>query len=710
MKELNLKIAGMHCGSCALNIEKNLARLEGVEKVQVSYGSEKAQVKYDPEKISLDDLKQAVKEVGYKVIDENEDKDDKTKKNNLPLYRLVLAILLSLPLLLIMFGLDINAWTQHHLAFVVVFILGFTFHKNAFLLLKKGQANMDTLISLGTISAYFFSLWAILNNQHLYFETAAIITTLILLGKYLENRGKEKASRAIEKLMELKANTARVISGDSIKEKKLDEVEIGEIILVKPGEKIPLDGQVIEGRSVVDQSMLTGESMPQNLEPGGKVFGATINIDGTLKIKVLKTSENSILSQIIQIVEQTQQFKAPMQKLADRISSIFVPIIIALAIITAITIYIITGSFSLAIIRAVTILVIACPCALGLATPLAIMVGTGIGAKKGILIKSGESFELAKNIDTVIFDKTGTLTTGKMELQNIISNPEAQFESNKVLKIAKSLAVNSTHPLSEAVSDYESSSDLAQIDNFKELPGLGISGECREHKTKLLLGNKKLISENNISSSFIENIEKQEKGKNILFVAHGEKLIGALILKDEIKAKAPEAIENIKSLGLKTMLLSGDNKSATSEVAEKLKIDDYQAELMPEQKLAVIDELQANDKKIIFVGDGINDAPALVKADLGIAMGSGTDIAKESGQIVIIGSGPDKIFGAINLSRKTFSIIKQNLFWAFIYNVLTIPLAIFGLVSPMLAALAMSLSSISVVANSLRLHYITKND
>ena len=707
MKELNLKIAGMHCGSCALNIEKNLARLEGVEEVKVSYGNEKAQVKYDPQKISLDDLKKTVKQVGYEVVDE--DKGDINKKNRLPLYRLILAIALTLPLFLIMFGLNVDPWIQHHLAFVVVFFLGFNFHKNAFLLLKKGQANMDTLISMGTLSAYFFSLWALLNNQHLYFEAAAVITTLILLGKYLENRGKEKASRAIEKLMDLKATTARIVKDGETKDKKIEEVEKGEIILVKPGEKIPLDGEVIDGRSVVDQSMLTGESMPQNMEPGKKVFGATINMDGTLKIKVLKTSDNSILSQIIKIVEQTQQFKAPMQKLADRISSIFVPVIITLAIITGVVLYIITGSFSLAIIRAVTILVIACPCALGLATPLAIMVGTGIGAKKGILIKSGESFELAKNIDTVIFDKTGTLTTGKMKLQNIISNSDAGFKSEKVLKIAKSLAVNSNHPLSEAVSEYKENSDLAQIDKFKELPGLGISGECKEHQTRLLLGNRKLMSEHNISSSFIEKTEEQEKGKNILFVAHGDKLIGALILKDEIKAKAKEAIENIKALGLKTMLLSGDNKNATHEVAEKLKLDDYQAELMPEEKLQVIDKLQAKDKKIIFVGDGINDAPALVKADLGIAMGSGTDIAKESGKIVIISSEPEKIFSAIDLSKKTFNIIKQNLFWAFIYNVLTIPLAIFGLVSPMVAALAMSLSSVSVVANSLRLHYITKN-
>ena len=708
MKKVTLKIAGMHCSSCALNIEKSLSHLKGVKEVKVNYASEKAQVKYDPNQVNVGDLKQSVKEVGYQVIDEN--KQTKNKKNPLPLYRLILAILLTLPLFAMMFGLEFEPWLQHHLAFIVVFILGFVFHKSAFMLLKKGQVNMDTLISLGTLSAYFFSLWALINNEPLYFESAATITTLILLGKYLENRGREKASKAIEKLMDLKANTARIIENGVHKEKKIENVEVGEIIIVKPGEKIPLDGQVIKGRSTVDQSMLTGESVPQNLEIGKKAFGATINIDGTLEIKVSKNSEDSILSQIIKIVEQTQQFKAPMQKLADKISSIFVPIIISIAIITAIILYLVSGSISLAIIRAVTILVIACPCALGLATPLAIMAGTGIGAKKGILIKSGESFELAKNIDTVVFDKTGTLTTGKMQMQKIITNQKHEFSSNKILKIAQSLTINSTHPLSKAVSEYQQKSDLVEIENFKELPGLGISGKCKTHQNKLLLGNKKLMLQNNINSSFIEETEAEQKGKNILFVAHDNRVIGAIILKDEIKIQAKQAIENIKSLGLKTIVLSGDNKNATSEVASKLDIDEYKAELMPEEKLKVIDKLQAENKKLIFVGDGINDAPALVKADLGIAMGSGTDIAKESGKIIIINNEPSKIFSAIDLSIKTFTIIKQNLFWAFIYNVLTIPLAIFGLISPMIAALAMSLSSVSVVANSLRLHYITKNN
>jgi Cu+-exporting ATPase len=710
MKEINLKITGMHCSSCALNIEKNLKRLEGVEEVKVNYASEKAQIKYDPNKVNLDKFKYTVKEIGYEIVNEDKDKNKNNKKNSLPLYRLILAILLTMPLFTMMFGLNINPWLQHHLAFIVVFVLGFVFHKNAVLLLKKGQVNMDTLISLGTLSAYFFSLWALLNQKPLYFESAAIITTLILLGKYLENKGKERASQAIKKLMDLKADTARVIEDGVYKDKKLVDVKVGEIILVKPGEKIPLDGQVIKGRSTVDQSMLTGESVPKNLEIGKKAFGATINIDGTLEIKVNKTSENSILSQIIKIVEQTQQFKAPMQKLADKISSIFVPTIIAIALITAVILYLVSGSISLAIIRAVTILVIACPCALGLATPLAIMVGTGIGAKKGILIKSGESFELAKNIDTVIFDKTGTLTTGQMQVQKIIANQETDFSSDKVLKIAQSLAINSTHPLSQAVVEYKREAELTEIENFKELPGLGISGKCKKHQNQLLLGNKKLMFKNNIKSNFIEKIETKEKGRNILFVAHNNQIIGALSLKDEIKPKAKKAIENIKSLGLKTMMLSGDNKNATSEVANKLAIDEYKAELMPEEKLKVIDKLQADNKKVIFIGDGINDAPALVKADLGIAMGSGTDIAKESGKIVIISNEPTKIFSAINLSKKTFNIIKQNLFWAFIYNLLTIPLAILGLVSPMIAALAMSFSSVSVVANSLRLYYITKND
>ncbi|MCF7819940.1 MAG: cation-translocating P-type ATPase [Candidatus Pacebacteria bacterium] len=711
MKEINLKIAGMHCSSCAFNIEKSLSQLDGVKDVSVNYASEKASLKYNPEKIDLDKLKQSVKKVGYQVISEEDEENNKSKKeNNWSLIRVSLATILTLPLLLIMFGLEMNPWLQHHLSFIVVFILGYNFHKNAFLLIKKGQTNMDTLISLGTLSAYFFSLWALLNNQHLYFESAATITTLILLGKYLESRGKQKASQAIKKLLELKAETARVIEGDKSKDVKIEEVKVGQIILVKPGEKIPLDGKVISGTSTVDQSMLTGESLPLNLEPGKKVFGATINLDGTLSIEVSKNSQDSTLSQIIKVVEETQKFKAPMQKLADKISSVFVPIIIAIALITAISLFFVSGSISMAIIRAVTILVIACPCALGLATPLAIMVGTGIGAKQGILIKNGESFELAKNIDTVIFDKTGTLTTGKISVQKILSHFDSNIDKNQILKIAQSLAINSNHPLSQALSNYqaETTLPLASIINFKEEPGLGIFGQCQDHKNTLYLGNKKLMAKHNISDEWLKEIEETETGKNILFVAQDKKIIGAITLKDEIKGKAQETIEKIKGLGLKTLLLSGDNKSATQEVANKLKLNDFKAELMPAEKLQVISDLQSQGKKIIFIGDGINDAPALVKADLGIAMGSGTDIAKESGQIIIINSQVEKIYSAIKLSKKTFKIIKQNLFWAFIYNIITIPLAIFGLVSPMIAAVAMSLSSVSVVANSLRLYKVSK--
>jgi len=500
----------------------------------------------------------------------------------------------------------------------------------------------------------------------------------------------------------------------------VDEVKIGDVILVKPSEKIPLDGEVIEGESNVDESMLTGESMPVEKGRGSKVYGATINEDGAVKIRVTQTGEGTVLSQIIKTVEEAQGSKAPIQKLADQISGIFVPVVISIAMLTFLGWYFIAGNFSIALINAVAVLVIACPCALGLATPTAIMVGTGKGAKNGILFKNGESFERAKNITMAVFDKTGTLTKGTPLVNSVVVNPESDFppagnashsdagREEKIVKIAASIAKNSEHPLSKAVEKYarEKNIQLANFGNFKEIKGKGITAVCEEHQKQVMLGNKKILEDNNISTQWADQILNDEKlgvGTR-LFVAHGGKVVGAIIVADAARDEAKKVVADLKKTGLKVAMITGDNQKTAEAMAKKLGVENVLAEVLPSQKSAEIKRLQKQGEKVVFVGDGINDAPSLVQADLGIAMGSATDIAKEAGQIILMQNNLEKVTEAIRTSKQTFGAIKQNLFWAFIYNVIAIPLAISGVLSPIIAAGAMSFSSISVVLNSLRIY------
>jgi Cu+-exporting ATPase len=488
----------------------------------------------------------------------------------------------------------------------------------------------------------------------------------------------------------------------------IHEVKVGDIFLVRPGEKIPLDGIVLEGESNVDEAMLTGESLPVEKKKYSSVFGATVNQDGMLKIKVMQVGEGTVLAQIIKTVEEAQGSKAPIQRLADKISGIFVPIVIALAAFTFFGWYFAAHNFTLSLINTVSVLVIACPCALGLATPAAIMVGTGRGAKSGILFKSGESFERAKDISLVVFDKTGTLTKGKPEVQKIVANSAYSYDENKILKIAASLAKNSEHPLSKAIAKYAQKNNiaLAEMGNIKEIRGKGVVGKCVEHKTKLLLGNKKLLEENQIGAEWADEILNDEKlgvGTR-LFVAHGENIVGAIIVADDIREESREMISDLKKMGLKIAMISGDNKKTAEAVAKELEIEKVLAEVLPSEKAAEINKLQESGEKIIFVGDGINDAPSLVQADLGIAMGNAQDIAKEAGQIILVQNNLRKVVEAIKVSRLTFKTIRQNLFWAFGYNVVAIPLAAAGLLNPVIAAAAMAFSSASVVANSLRIY------
>jgi Cu+-exporting ATPase len=722
MKKEILKIKGMHCASCATNISNALKKEEGVKSADVNFAIEKASVDFDEEKIDLEKIKKTVVDAGYEVEDHTmvnhavheHHQDESEKKQKI---KMILSIILALPVVVRMFwmwevggeflSISFTDWIQHDLTFIIVFILGWQFHKGAFKQLRKGKANMDSLVSLGTLTAYFYSLYAMFAGGSLYFESAAAITSLILLGRYLELKTRGRASRAMKKLMELGVKKARLIIDEKEFEINVNKIKVEDIILVKPSEKIPLDGIVISGESSVNESMLTGESLPVFKSKNDKVFGATINQDGVLKIKVTQVGENTILAQIIKTVEEAQMYKAPIQKLADRIAGVFVPIVIAVALLTLLGWYLKVDEIGVSIINAVAVLVIACPCALGIATPIAIMVGTSVGARNGILIKNGESFEKAKNIDTVIFDKTGTLTKGEPRVQEIIIN-KYNFNIERVTKIAASLASHSEHPLSKAVALFgkEKKIQLAQLENIKEISGQGISAICLEHKTKVLLGNKKLMEENNIDTRWIDKIidKKAETGGTIIFLSHGEKIIGAILIADEIKESAKEAVLKIRDMNLEPIMISGDNKSTARAVAEKIGIKKYLAEVLPQEKQSEVKKMQEKNKKIIFVGDGINDAPSLVQADLGIAMGSGTDIAKEAGNIIIMKNDPLKVAEAMKLSQKTFKIIKQNLFWAFFYNVLAIPLAIAGLINPMIAAVAMSVSSITVITNSLRIY------
>lgn len=722
MIKTTLNIQGMHCASCAANITKSLKKQAGIENANVNFATEKAYIDYDEKNINIEEIKKTITGAGdYKiaekkevVLEEHEHGGDEKQLKT----KAILAIILSLPLVSRMawkwevsgsfLNISLTNWAEAVLAFIVVFIFGYQFHINAAKQLKKFKSNMDSLISLGTLTAFFYSLYALFYGGFLYFESAATITALILLGKYLEVKSKGKASQAMRKLMELGVKKARLIKNDQEEMVDIENIKPGDIILAKPSEKVPLDGVVIEGRSNIDEAMLTGESLPVSKNKGDKVFGATINQNGILKIKITETGENTVLAQIIKTVEEAQMYKAPIQKLADRISAVFVPIVIGVALLTFGGWYFIGGEISISIIYAVTVLIVACPCALGLATPIAVMVGTSVGARDGILIKNGESFEKAKNIQAIIFDKTGTLTEGKPVVQQIIPNPELSFEEKKILKIAGSLANLSEHPISRAVAKKaeEEKIKLAKINNFQELEGRGIGGECQEHKTKLLLGNRKLIEENKLDLKWADDLiaSASDFEGTIIFCGHGDKLIGALKIADKMKDSSKDTIAKIKKMGLETVMLTGDNKKTAERVAEKLGIDRFLAEILPREKQQEARKIQKSGKRVVFVGDGINDAPSLVQADLGIAMGGGTDIAKEAGNIILMQSDPAKVVEALKLSQKTFNIIKQNLFWAFFYNVLAIPLAIFGIISPMIAAIAMSFSSVSVIGNSLRIY------
>ena len=745
IEERTFILEGMSCASCAKNIEDTISSLDGTEEAVVNFATEKMVVKFDKEKLSIAEIEKKVAEAGYKArleIDNSVDDQAEKKQQEIDSIwkRFIYSAIFAVPVLYIamaeMVGLPTlkslspmgnpKLFSTVQLILVLpVLYLGRKFFTVGIRALLRRKPNMDSLVALGAGAAFLYSIYSTVlvysgdehAAMHLYYESAAVILTLITLGKYFEGISKSRTTNAISKLVGLVPKTANLIKDGEEHVVAVDEISTGDILLVRPGEKVPLDGVVIEGRSTVDESMLTGESIPVEKEINSKVVGASINKTGVFKMKVTKVGKDTTLSQIIKLVEDAQNSKAPIAKLADKISGVFVPIVIVLALIAGILWYFVgdaSWSFSLKIIIAV--LVIACPCALGLATPTAIMVGTGKGAEHGILIKSSEALQLAKEVDTVVFDKTGTLTEGKISVTNIVTFNNLSEEV--LLQLAASVEYLSEHPLGLAIVDEAKNRnlELLEVKDFSSLTGLGISSMV--DGKSVLIGNEKLMLENNIVTK--DSVEKSEKyaseGKTPLFIAVDSELAGIIAVADQIKASSLETVEKLHSLGLEVVMLTGDNKKTAEVIAEQLSIDKVVSEVLPEDKANEIKKLQAQGKKVAMVGDGINDAPALVQAEVGIAVGTGTDVAIDAADIVLMKPDLNSVVNAIVLSKKTITNIKENLFWAFFYNVIGIPFAmgvfyIFGgpLLNPMLAGAAMSFSSISVVLNALRLKRVKLN-
>ena len=747
-KKLELKIDGISCQACVAKIERKLSRTDGVEKALVNISNNMADIEYDEKEIKASEIMKIIEKLGYtpKRREDLKDKEEAIraeKKLKSELTKSKIAIVLSLILMYIsmshMFGLPVphiiypvdhifNYVAIQFIIAVTVMIIGKRFYKVGFRQLFMLSPNMDSLVAVGTSSAFIYSLYISYkifadNNIHLmhslYYESAAMIIAFVMLGKYLETLSKGKASAAIKKLVNFQAKKANIIRNGEIVEIDINEVSKGDIVFIKPGEKIPVDGTIIEGHSTIDEAMITGESIPVEKLENDKVYSGSINKDGALKVVVNATEGETLISKIAKLVEDAQMTKAPIARLADKVSLIFVPTVIFIAIFAALlwwflikynVVSVSQNHFEFVLTIFISILIIACPCSLGLATPTAIMVGTGKGAELGILIKSGEALEKLNEIDTIVFDKTGTLTEGTPKVIDIVSIGNA-LSKDEILKIAASMEVNSEHPLGKAVYDEakEKNVELYEVKKFLSISGRGVIGEIEEKK--YLLGNKKLLLDNGISNLHEEEIHRYElEGKTTILLADEEKLIAFITLADVVRNESIKLIEKLKKENIKTYMLTGDNERTAKVIAKKLGIDDVIAEVSPEDKYKKVKDLQEQGRKVVMVGDGVNDSPALAQADVGMAIGSGTDIAIESADIVLMSKDIETILTAIRLSKATIKNIKENLFWAFFYNSCGIPIAggllyLFTghLLNPMLAGLAMGLSSVSVVTNALRL-------
>ncbi|OQB14194.1 MAG: Copper-exporting P-type ATPase A [Firmicutes bacterium ADurb.Bin193] len=735
------KISGMTCAACSARIEKKLSKLNGVASAGVNLAVEKATVKYDNNIIKEEDIIKAVESIGYraKPIAEVNSEEEKIKKQNeikvlkrkfivsaifsVPLLYIAMAPMISkslpFPSFINMMHYPLRYALSELLLCTPVVIAGYRFYTIGFKNLFERNPNMDSLIALGTSAAYLYSIYStvkismgdFMQVEYLYFESTAIIVALVLLGKLLEANSKGKTGEAIKKLMGLAPKTAIVIRDGKETEILIDDVVVGDILVVKPGSKIPVDGEIIEGYTSVDESMLTGESIPVEKKAGDKVTGASINKNGMIKFKATKVGKDTALAQIIKLVEEAQGSKAPIAKMADIVSGKFVPIVLVIAVVSGIA-WLIAGEDSVfALTIFIAVLVIACPCALGLATPTAIMVGTGKGAESGVLFKNGEALEITHKVQVAVFDKTGTITEGKPQVTDIVTTDNA--DSDTLLKIAASAEKGSEHPLGEAIVKCaeEVGLQLAEPKEFQALPGLGIQVVI-DDKT-ILLGNKKLMDEKNIDLSDFQakSDSLADEGKTPMYISIDGKLGGIIAVADIVKPSSRASIKKLHDMGIKTAMITGDNTKTAVAIAKQVGIDIVLAEVLPQDKANEVKKLQSQGKTVAMVGDGINDAPALAQADVGIAIGSGTDVAMESADVVLMKSDLNDVSFAVALSRATITNIKQNLFWALGYNVLGIPIAagllyVFGgpLLNPVFAAAAMSLSSVSVITNALRLN------
>lgn len=727
MKNETYLITGMHCAACSAAVQRVVLRLDGVKNCEVNLITEKMNVTYDDGKVGFDDFVRVIEKAGFAI---EQDKSHAAENESKP-YSLFAAIFFCIILLYVSMGQmffdnlpippfsDMNsnplgfALTQIILC-IPVMIIGRKFFINGFSTLFKGSPNMDTLVAVGTTTSFLYSLamtFAIRTDgnavHNLYFESVAVVITLILLGKYLESRSKAKTTEAIKKLIALTPDISHLYKDGEVTDVPTKNIKIGDILLVKPGEKIPLDGMVIKGSSTVDESMLTGESLPIEKQIDSVVTGGSLNINGLLNIKINKVGKDTTLAKIIAFVENAQAKKAPISKIADKVAGVFVPSVIIIAFVSA-AIWLICGkSFSFAIQIFTSVLVIACPCALGLATPTAVMVGTGLGATNGILIKNGETLEITNKVKVVIFDKTGTVTEGIPTVTDVVSaNPD---ETIKCAAVAETIV---QHPIAESILRYATVKGIKPEtpDNAENFLGYGVS--CIFNGEHIIIGKKEFLSDKgvDVSEYFSETDKLLKEGKTVVFVGKNKKLLGVIAVADNLKETSVQTFERLSKMGIKTVLLSGDNKVCVEYIAKKLNADEFFGNILPEQKALIVGELKKKYGTTLMIGDGINDAPALIQADIGCAVSSGSDIAIDSADIVLMKNNPFDVVRAINLSRLTMRTIKQNLFWAFCYNVVCIPVAagIFYtfagvLLNPMLAGFAMSLSSVSVVTNALRL-------
>jgi P-type Cu+ transporter len=716
MKKIALSISGMHCASCAQKIEQSLAKMDGIERANVNIATERATIEFDDRKTKQEKIVRAIKKLGYGVIQETSEKESKEGEINKLKYLFIFSLALSVPMLASMaldfLGIMIPGKNiiLFLLATPVQFISGYRFYRGAFLSLRSRSASMDLLIAIGTSAAYFYSLSVIFLPSvglggEVYFETSAVLITFILLGKWLEAVAKGKASDAIKKLMGLQPKTALVIRDGKEMQIQIKDVTVGDIVIVKPGQRIPVDGEVVEGDSSVDESMITGESIPIEKKRGDKVIGGTINKHGSFKFKATKIGRDMVLSQIIKLVEDAQGSKAPIQRLADKVSGYFIPTVMVIAIASFLLWYAVLGQtfvFSLGIFIAV--LIIACPCALGLATPTAIIVGTGKGAENGVLIKEASALENAHKLTTIVFDKTGTLTKGEPEVTDIVAFDRSEKE---ILKYAAIAERDSEHPLAEAINNKAKKEGLKvpSAESFRAIPGHGI---IAKYEKEIHLGNRRLMEQYKIKFDSEEMDRLEGEGKTVMILALDKKAIGLIAVADTVKDFSKVAIERLHKMGKEVIMITGDNKRTADAIAKQLGIDYALAEVLPEEKEKEIRKLQQKGKIVAMVGDGINDSPALARADIGIAIGAGTDVALETGQIVLMKNDLRDVVFAIELSNYTIRKIKQNLFWSFFYNSIGIPIAagvLFPftgfLLNPMIAGAAMAFSSVSVVSNSL---------